>query len=112
MTVVNLEIIVPDEKVKMIPLLRRYIRVKLSAEYRMTELRVEGKVKHAYTRKFYSSTEKASQHNKNIVFTDCTTKALVEEIMQREGVEYKIAEPYTDESISANGPAILLKVID
>ena len=41
-----------------------------------------------------------------------STKELVEELLKREGVNYKKVEPYADEVISANGPAILIKVID
>lgn len=41
-----------------------------------------------------------------------STKELVEELLKREGVDYKKVEPYADEVISANGPAILIKVID
>lgn len=41
-----------------------------------------------------------------------TTKELVEELLKREGVEYKKVEPYADATISTNGPAILIKVID
>ena len=41
-----------------------------------------------------------------------STKSLVEELVKREGVKYKTAEPYADETISANGPAILITVFD
>jgi cyanate lyase len=41
-----------------------------------------------------------------------STKELVNELMKREGVETKIAEPYKDEEIKVNGPAIVLTVID
>lgn len=40
------------------------------------------------------------------------TCKLVEELLKREGVEHKIVEPYADCQITANGPAILIKVID
>jgi hypothetical protein len=40
------------------------------------------------------------------------TKALVEELKKREGVETQIAEPYQDLSVSVNGPAIVLTIID
>lgn len=40
------------------------------------------------------------------------TSELVEELMKREGVETTIAEPYEDVVVAANGPAIILKVID
>lgn len=41
-----------------------------------------------------------------------TTKELVEELQRREGVEVIIAEPHKTETISLEGPAIILKVID
>ena len=41
-----------------------------------------------------------------------STKLLVEELVKREGVESKTAEPYVDETISANGPAVLIAVCD
>ena len=41
-----------------------------------------------------------------------TTKALVEDLQNREGVETTIAEPYQDVEIKANGPAIVMVVID
>ena len=40
------------------------------------------------------------------------TCQLVEELLKREGVEHKKVEPYADCQITANGPAILIKVID
>lgn len=40
------------------------------------------------------------------------TCQLVEELKKREGVETIIAEPYEDIMVIANGPAIILKVID
>lgn len=40
------------------------------------------------------------------------TCKLVEELKSREGVDTKIAEPYEDVTITVNGPAILLTVID
>lgn len=40
------------------------------------------------------------------------TKYLVEELQKREGVEMTIAEPYEDIAVSANGPVIVLVVID
>ncbi len=33
-------------------------------------------------------------------------------MLKREGVDYKKVEPYADEVISANGSAILIKVMD
>lgn len=44
--------------------------------------------------------------------SDVSTKALVEELSKRAGVEKKIAEPYQDISLEVNGPAIVLIVID
>lgn len=41
-----------------------------------------------------------------------STKELVEELQKREGVETSFAMPYEDVSVSVNGPAILLVVID
>lgn len=43
---------------------------------------------------------------------DIPTKSLVDELRSREGVETTIAEPYEDVTVSANGPAIVLVVID
>ena len=40
------------------------------------------------------------------------TKDLVEELSKRDGVEVTIAEPYEDIEVKANGPAIVLKIID
>lgn len=40
------------------------------------------------------------------------TYKLVEELKTREGVETTIAEPYEDITVTANGPAIILKIID
>lgn len=40
------------------------------------------------------------------------TCQLVEELKKREGVETIIEEPYEDIMVIANGPAIILKVID
>ena len=37
---------------------------------------------------------------------------LVDELRQREGVETHIAEPYQDVTVSVNGPAVVLVVID
>ena len=41
-----------------------------------------------------------------------STKALVEELQKREGVATTIAEPYKDATVSINGPAIVLTIID
>lgn len=40
------------------------------------------------------------------------TYELVEELKKREGVEVKIAEPNKDMSVSVNGPAVVLVVVD
>ena len=37
---------------------------------------------------------------------------LVDELQKREGVETHIAEPYQDMTVSVNGPAVVLVVID
>lgn len=39
---------------------------------------------------------------------DFTTKELVEELEQREGVEATKVEPYADFNVKGNGPAIVL----
>jgi len=41
-----------------------------------------------------------------------STKDLVEELMQRMGVNVKIVEPYEDADIVVNGPATVLTIID
>jgi len=41
-----------------------------------------------------------------------STKALVEELQKREGVATTIAEPYKATTVSINGPAIVLTIID
>jgi len=43
---------------------------------------------------------------------DINTCELVEELKKREGVEVKIAEPHKDMSVSVNGPAVVLIVVD
>ncbi|EFU78108.1 hypothetical protein HMPREF9970_1008 [Lachnoanaerobaculum saburreum F0468] len=43
---------------------------------------------------------------------DINTCELVEELKKREGVEVKIAEPHKDMSVSVNGPAVVLVVVD
>lgn len=43
---------------------------------------------------------------------DYTTEELVNELMTREGVETTIAEPYENVVVAANGPAMILKIID
>ena len=40
------------------------------------------------------------------------TCELVDELKKREGVETHIAEPYQDVTVSVNGPAMVLVVID
>ena len=40
------------------------------------------------------------------------TCELVSEIKNREGVETHVAEPYQDVTVSVNGPAVVLVVID
>lgn len=37
---------------------------------------------------------------------------LVDELRKREGVETHIAEPYQDVTVSVNGPAVVMVVID
>lgn len=41
-----------------------------------------------------------------------TTRDLVNELAEREGVVHKRVEPYEDENIKVNGPARVLTVID
>ena len=43
---------------------------------------------------------------------NCSTKRLVDELGIREGVEKIIAEPYENTTISVEGPAVILKIID
>ena len=43
---------------------------------------------------------------------DINTCELVEELKKREDVEVKIAEPHKDMSVSVNGPAVVLVVVD
>ncbi len=40
------------------------------------------------------------------------TCSLVEELKKRDGVEVTIAEPYQDEEIKINGPAVVLVITD
>ena len=40
------------------------------------------------------------------------TKELVEELKKREGVKAEYAEPYQDKSLSINGPAVILIIVD
>ena len=55
--------------------------------------------------------EKCTNPEVNI-FNDISTKAIVEELSKREGVKVDIADPHKDIIIQANGPAIILTVID
>lgn len=41
-----------------------------------------------------------------------TTKDLLEELEKRDGVEMVIAEPYKDEQVKVNGPAIICIITD
>lgn len=41
-----------------------------------------------------------------------TTYELMEELKKRDGVEAQTAEPYKDLTVSVNGPAVVLVVID
>lgn len=59
-----------------------------------------------------SEIPKAGEDKMKKVIQQISTKELVGELLKREGVEHKKVEPYTDAAISANGPAILIKVID
>lgn len=43
---------------------------------------------------------------------DVATCDLVAELKQREGVDTHIADPYQDITVTANGPAVVLVVID
>lgn len=44
--------------------------------------------------------------------SEVKTCDLVSELRQREGVETHTAEPYQDVTVSVNGPAVVLVVID
>ena len=44
--------------------------------------------------------------------SEVKTCELVRELEKREGVEVTVAEPYVDVTVSVNGPAIVLVVID
>ena len=41
-----------------------------------------------------------------------STSCLVEELKKREGVETNVVEPYKNQTIEVNGPAIVLVVVD
>lgn len=43
---------------------------------------------------------------------DISTRQLVEELKEREGVETHQAEPYEDLEVKVNGPAIVLVITD
>ena len=49
---------------------------------------------------------------KEIVLNQISTSCLVEELKKREGVETKVVEPYKNQTIKINGPAVVLVVID
>lgn len=49
---------------------------------------------------------------RNLKLKEVSTKELVEELKKREGVDTKIAEPYSDAVIYLCGPATVLVVID
>lgn len=54
-----------------------------------------------------------SNENKNSKsLIDFSTKELVNELQKRQGVETSSAMPYEDISVSVNGPATILVVID
>lgn len=46
------------------------------------------------------------------VFSNISTRDLVEELKLREAVETHLAEPYKTETISVDGPAIVLAITD
>lgn len=46
------------------------------------------------------------------IFNDIPTKAIVMELSKRECVKVDIADPHKDINVQANGPAIILTVID
>lgn len=48
----------------------------------------------------------------NVSLSSIPTYELVKELETREGVETHIAEPYQDVTVSVNGPAIVLAIID
>ena len=47
-----------------------------------------------------------------MALSDVSTKELVAELSKREGVSVEIAEPYQDKTVTVNGSAIILTVID
>lgn len=54
----------------------------------------------------------ASKSKGSAAMNDITTKELVDELSQREGIEKIIAEPYQDMEVKINGPTIVLVVRD
>lgn len=44
--------------------------------------------------------------------SEIPTRELVEELKGREGVKTEYAEPYQNQVVSVNGPAVILIVID
>jgi hypothetical protein len=52
------------------------------------------------------------KESENTDLSKISTKELVNELIKREGVETTIAEPYKDEIVKANGPAIVLVITD
>ena len=52
------------------------------------------------------------QDKPHSVLKNIRTCELVAELTRREGVETQTAEPYQDVSVSVNGPAVVLVVID
>ncbi len=50
--------------------------------------------------------------NDSVLLKYYSTKSLVQELMFREGVETKQIEPYQDDEVSVNGPAVVLIVTD
>lgn len=46
------------------------------------------------------------------VFSNISTRDLVEELKLREAVETHLAEPYKTETISVDGPAVVLVITD
>lgn len=43
---------------------------------------------------------------------NATTAALVNELINREGVKVTTVEPYIDYAVNVNGPAVVLVIID
>ena len=49
---------------------------------------------------------------KAIGLDQISTSCLVEELKKRESVKTKVVEPYKNQTIEVNGPAVVLVVID